>query len=529
MSSFLHLHRWQIQTEPKTLFQNLNRQLRVAFQSTPLYSLSLMSKTPKNLKIIPNDPWPGQPYIGRKILEGTFILGNDVAMTQELWYPKHLSKVAISDLHSFDWLRDLRAIGDNTSRRTARQLILNWIERNQNWRSLAWKPELIGLRLSNWLGLYDFFAASADEPFRTQFFKSLMRQTRHLARCWQQLPTATHKLFAAHGLIMALIALDHETNRLPRILQKVDQLIQQQIFPDGGHCSRSPYLQLIVLRLLIDLRTLLRQFHTPISETLQQTISKMAPLVRLFRHSDGHLACFGPYHSSSSNFIDMVLSLADVRGRPPLKAIHTGYERCTSKSGMILINTRPSVCRRPIDTVEPGLGIFNFEWSSTKQRIITYGDCVVQSVKGKLFSVLDDSSNGISTHQTQHPQASVFEGTYQHLDQDGYLSFEQTLFLNNDRFDFRGETKIKVSEPSMVALRFVFHPSLLLYRINNKRLMVESPHGPRWLFIVSGHTELHFEKINDGSEGTILMLLCHDQQSNQEGETVLKWVFSQIE
>ena len=40
-------------------------------------------------------------------------------------------------------------------------------------------------------------------------------------------------------------------------------------------------------------------------------------------------------------------------------------------SGMILINTRPSVCKSPSPELEPGIGLFNFEWSSTEQRIIT--------------------------------------------------------------------------------------------------------------------------------------------------------------
>ncbi|WP_052046147.1 heparinase II/III family protein [Candidatus Paracaedibacter symbiosus] len=526
MSSFLHLKRWKIYPEPSSLFQNLNRRLRFVTQKTPLYHLALMGKAPQRLTTIPTDPWPGQTHLGRKILEGTFILGQEVTTIQQLWYPHGLSGEALSDLHSFDYLRDLRAIGDNSSRRMARQLILHWIERNQHWRTLAWRPELIGLRLSNWLGLYDFFAASADEGFRSQFFKSLMRQTRHLARTWEYAPTATHKLFALHGLMMALASLNHETQRLPKLIQKLENLIQQQILPDGGHYSRSPYLQLMVLRLLIDLRSLLRQIQQPIPESLQQIISKMAPLVRLFRHSDGHLACFGPYHSGNSNLIDMVLSLADVRGRPPIRADHTGYERCTSKSGMILINTLPSLCKTPGEGLEPGMGLFNFEWSSTKQRIITYGDCVAQTFSGEILSAIADPGQQISTHQTHHSQGIVFEGSYQHLHKNEYFGFEQTLFLNNDSFDFRGETSIRTSQACLIALRFVFHPSLTLHRINTKRIMVQSPHGPRWLLIASGHSDLQLEQLTDESESSILMLLGQVQGNDQ---MTIRWVFSQME
>lgn len=526
MSSFVHLHRWQVPVEPLSLWQKLNRHLRVSTQKTPFYHLALMGKAPQHMVIIPTDPWPGQTQLGRKLLDGTFILEQEVTKVQHLWYPPGLSRQALCDLHSFEWLRDLRSIGDNSSRRMARQLISNWIERNQNWRSIAWRPELIGLRLSNWLGLYDFFAASADEGFRTQFFKSLLRQTRHLFKNWEDATTATHKLFALHGLMMALISLDHETHRLPKLIQKLETLVQSQILPDGGHYSRSPYLQLTVLRLLIDLRSLFRQIHQPIPESLQQIISKMAPLVRLFRHSDGHLACFGPYHSGNSNLIDMVLSLADVRGRPPIRADHTGYERCTSKSGMILINTRPSACKVPSPTLEAGIGLFNFEWSSTEQRIITYGDCVLQTDTGETLSAIEDPSHQTSTHQTHHAQGVVFEGNYQHLHQNKYLGFEQTLFLNNDSFDFRGEVQLRSSQACVVALRFVFHPSLTLHRVNAKRIMVQSPHGLQWLLTASGHSDLQFEKIADESESFILLLLS-DIQANEQ--MTARWVFSQME
>lgn len=526
MSSFLHLKRWQIQSSPVTLWQRLPRYWRYIIRKTPFYHLSLMGKSPQRLATIPTDPWPGQTHLGRKILDGKFILGDEITSIQDLWHPSDLSHEGLCDLHSFNYLRDLRAIGDNSSRRMARQLISHWIEQNQNWRGLSWQPALLGLRLGNWLGLYDFFAASADEGFRTHFFKSLMRQARHLIRTWEDAPTPIHKLFALYGLLTALVSLNYEIQRLPKLSQKLVDLVREQVLPDGGHYSRSPYLQLMVLRLLIDLRSLLRQTQQPIPEALQQIISKMAPLVRLFRHSDGHLACFGPYYSGNSNLIDMILSLADVRGRPPIRAEHSGYERCTSKSGMILINTLPSLCKTPGDHLEAGVGLFNFEWSSTKQRIITYGDCVIQTLSGELLSVHVTPAQEISTHQNHHAQGVLFEGTYQHLRQDRHFALDQTLFLNNDRFDFRGETSVRVSETSFIALRFVFHPSLTLHRVNAKRIMVQSPHGPRWLLIASGHSDLQFEQMTDESESLILMLLGQVQANNC---ATIRWVFSQMD
>jgi uncharacterized heparinase superfamily protein len=98
--------------------------------------------------------------------------------------------------------------------------------------------------------------------------------------------------------------------------------------------------------------------------------------------------------------------------------------------------------------------------------------------------------------------------------------------LNSGSFDFRGESQFRSSEACLVALRFVFHPSLTLHRINAKRLMVQSPHGLRWLLTASGHSDLQFEKMSDESEGFILLLLSEIYENAQ---TTVRWGFSQME
>lgn len=505
MSAYLHLQQWPVERERSSVFQSMNRKIRLVWQKNPLYSLSLRGKGTQNLKLIPSDSWPGSISEGRQIIEGKFVLGSESTLIQHLWYPKHLSNSALAELHSFEWLRNLRAHGENIARRSARQLILNWIDRNQSWQTLAWRPDIVGNRLSNWIGLYDFFCASADDTFRYQFFKSLHRQARHLSRCWMDAPSPAQKLYALHGLIYAIICLNHEQHRLPGLLKHLDKLVTRQILPDGGHCSRSPILQLMVLRLLIDLKALLRQAGLSLPPSIHKAIQTMAPLVRLFRHTDGGMACFGPYQKISPNLVDMVLTLSDVRGKPPQQANEMGYERATAKSGLILFNKTPTLLRSPCNNIEEGTGIFNFEWSSSKHRIITYADLILQSERGLYAQAVKSTHGHLQVHNKAHIEGGLIEGEYQSHHPNWNFTQTRTLYLNNKELDFRGEEVVASHLPAMFALRFVFHPEMRVTH-HGKKIYVDMPNAQRWVF-VSNCRDMHIEQLDTSYPAQMLLVM----------------------
>ncbi len=561
-----------------TLMSRLSQKARLTWHQNPLYGLSLSTQGERDLFLAPSDSWPGSLLEGQRLLEGKFVLGSETALENTLWFPQHLSKSALADLHSFEWLRNLRTLGDNASRRIGRQLILSWIDHNQNWRSIAWRPDIIGHRVSTWLGLYDFFCASADDFFRHQFFKSLYRQTRHLSRSWHDAPSAPQRLYALHGLIHALICLNHETNLLPGLFIALEGSIEAQILDDGGHISRSPLIQLMVLRMLLDLRSLLKNIksgatsrdfegrhgeflkksilkkggHTSAEFSkvekkgdlggekesiaslmilLQKTITKMTPLVRLFRHGDGSLACFGSYHPINPNLVDMILSLADVKGRPPVSANHMGYERCTNKSGLLLMNLKPSPLRSPHSMVEQGTGIFNFEWSSPQRRIITFSDIVIQTdpynqgaCLGGEFAQATQSKHGYFSFQHKlHSEGALLETEYQSHHPAWNFSQFRSLFMSNHVCDFRGEDILTSHLPAIYALRFVLHPDLRVTQ-SDRRIYIDSPNGQRWTCLYNS-PEVHIQSLESSYPAQMILMFG---QINPNQPCKVRWAFREI-
>lgn len=525
MNTYLHLQTIPKENHELSLVQKLSphrvkRQLKVIWQKTPLYALNLSGKGPRDIALVPMDSWPGSHSQGRKLLDGTIVLGGESVFLKELWFPEHLSKAALCDLHSFEWLRNLRTLGDNASRRMARQLILNWIDANQNWGALSWRVDIMGHRLSNWIGLYDFFCASADDIFRHKFFKSLYRQARHLSLNWQDIPSSSQRLYALHGLIHVIICLNTNLYRLPGLLEQLDKLIEQQILEDGGHKSRSPNVQLIVLRILIDLRSLLRQSNHEISPLLQKTIMKMAPIVRLFRHGDGSLSCFGPYNPLNPSLVDMVLSIADVRGRPPFSAAHMGYERCNNKTGLLLINSRPSLIRSPSHFSEKGTGIFNFEWSTARHPLVTYSDVVFQSETGRQACATETKHDHLAFNHQIYPEGSFLEAEYQNHQPSWNFSQHRKFFLSNKALDFRGEDILTSHIPCFFAIRFVFHSDIKLIR-HGRQIIIECPKGQRWTLLTSS-TNTQIDTLETSHTAQMLVLLGELQPNKPKK---IRWAF----
>ena len=76
--------------------------------------------------------------------------------------------------------------GGDAARRQARILVGSWIDRHDSWDALIWRPDVLGLRIANWLGTHDFFCASADDRFRARIFASLSRvRIRNNSSQWQ--------------------------------------------------------------------------------------------------------------------------------------------------------------------------------------------------------------------------------------------------------------------------------------------------------------------------------------------------------
>ena len=203
--------------------------------------LAGMVRVPFRLRVIPPDPWPGDTQRGRDMVAGIFrFAGKTIEKEHLSWEPENAHSEWISELHGFEWLRDLRSVGGEKARRMAREMVSFWLSRYPKFDEITWRADIIGARLTSWISFHDFFCASADDAFRKNYFSSLISQARYLSHALPGNLTGLPLMRALRGLAYTGLALEGGEARLERAFKVILQQIGEQILPDGAHISRSP-------------------------------------------------------------------------------------------------------------------------------------------------------------------------------------------------------------------------------------------------------------------------------------------------
>lgn len=532
----------------------LTDQAKAMAFATPLYNLTLMGGSPDDLHVIPTDPWPGQSDIGQDLLAGRYMFaGQVVEMNHVNWEPQNISTDWLAEFHRFGWLRDLKAVTTNASRLKARQMISSWIDHYDRWHEVIWRPDVLGARLSNWIGAFSFYGLSADEEFQAKVRQSISRQTRHLARVIKDGKVDPLQSFAAlKGLIYAMIAIGSPKKNLAHPFKLVIEQIDKQILPDGGHISRSPLVLSQVLTILIDLRAILNMAKLPVPEDIQHAIDKMVPALRFFRYADGSVGNFNGGYEGNASLMDCILNLSGARGKPLKNLSHSGYSRLRQGRAMLMVDTGTAVDLGNSRSVHAAPLAFEFAFG--RERVIV--NCGAVSEFGEwheaLRSTAAHSTVVIDEHSACHLNEEGRFGGLPHVtsdlyeeddccliegQHDGYLprygvKHSRRLLLKDSGNVLIGEDTLRGGGSNApFALRFHLHPTSQASLVQNgEEILIQTKSRAGWRFRYQGAGKLSLqESVYIGRRQQIRRAQQIVIEGNTNGdETCLKWGLSRI-
>ncbi len=483
--------------------------LREVYYRTSFYRWTLGTQAVDAVRLTYPENWPADEPAADAILEGAFLLGGRRLPVERVPWTAVLSGTRAEVLHGFAWLADLKASGTAEARERARELVGGWIELNPHWSTPAWRPDVLGRRLTAWLAASDFVLAGADEGFQQRFLQSASVQARHLVRTASQRSGDAGAIAACAGRIAAALCMG--IGSIDQALELLAREIDRQVLADGGHVQRSPSVHLAVLRDLLGVRAALQVAQAEIPLVLQGAIERMAPMLRAYRLGDGSLALFNGSKEEDHRLVGAVLAKAGIKKKAPTSAPHTGFERLTAGRTVIVVDTGP-----PPPAGSDRLahaGTLAFEMNAGRNRVVVNcgafaGDdprwtgAMRSTNAHSTLSVNDESSlefraDGRLRQRSRHVTALRREAegaTWLEASHDGYdrgfgLIHKRRLYLDASGDDIRGEDELEGRGGSFFRVRFHLHPQVQASLIQDgTAVLLKPPTGRGWRFLAVGGT-----------------------------------------
>ena len=488
------------------------------------YGRTLRGRRPQALTMIPEENWPGRSDRGAGLVDGRFRFLNHTVSAEDLAAGRSDTGPSWqAEYHSFDWLRDMRAVGTEAARVQARTYMSEWMVANQKWHPVSWRPDVLARRVCNWLTHAEFVSAGADGDFAEKFLDNIARQIRHLRRAGRFVPNGVDRMLVTKSLIYAALCLPNSIRFVPRQIKAVTRMSERQVLPDGGHLERNPASQMQALRHLIDIRSVLGTSSIEIPEALQRAIDRAAPMLRFYRHGDGGFALFQRQHRKRT--------LADRccahQGRGPRQAAD------------LSASYRVRAYRREPDAGDCGwrqsvtgrtgahAGTLSFEMSVGKQRVIVncgayagrdatwrlaqrataaHSTLVVEDRNSA--EIREDGTIGATGVTVTSERLEADGNTWIDMSHDGYLAshdvvHRRRIYINASGSDIRGEDTLDGSGDHKFSIRFHLHPSVKASLVQDgTSVLLRLPDKSGWRMRCSGGIASLQESIylGDGQE-----------------------------
>lgn len=545
------LRRKKVHSVSRKLGNPIAKAMNKAKHSSFYHDLSLRGKHPLRLLGTPNDIWSGSVMAGTQIVRGKMVAAGHVLKNPDnsedlwpkgtIWTADHLSEKWLEHLHSFAWLRDLnQAVDSDVAQMRAEELVEKWIDYNTQWGEISWRPDIVGIRIINWLVYAPLIMNTDDVVYRGRVLDILARSARHLYKVSSDLPEGPDGLYTILGLVFSGLYIPFGEEWLKEGLNLIKFSLGKEVLFDGGLRSRNPHDVLHLFMMMYLLRDSLKDRSVKVPPELDLALKRMSSNLRSIIHMDGKLSLFnGSYIQTHEDIYSSLLKVKDDN---------------ISKSGLINDMEQSGFCRISngntliIQDVGPPSelelsrachsGALSFEMSRGKERVVV--NC------GSAAYISEDLGHGLyamsrstAAHSTliinDHNSSEVSEDgligrgitetTSQRFSEnnhilidtshDGYVDqfgfiHKRLIYLNDTGQDVRGEDileqaddKANVSDEKF-DIRFHLHPNVSVLMDEDENIFrLILMNGEKWSFRYRGAKGVVEDSLYFGEAGKI--------------------------
>ena len=463
------------------------------------------------------DPWPGDAARAEILIqnEADLMAALDPEPKDPGLAHDHVRRARAQ---SFAWLRDLRSLGGDAARRTARRAVTAWIETNSRSDAVAWRPDVVGQRLAAWMGAYEFFAASAGPGFRLELMEQTASQVAWLRRRINLAPPGPGRFAALAGLAAGAAAIGEAEAFFPTMEAALQRAIRDEIGPDGALLGASPLAQLDALMRLLDLRAAAAAVGRLPPEASADAASAMAAPLAALRFGDGGLAVFDGGEGEPWT-IDLALAASGWRGRAPFVLASAGYARALAGRAVLLGGGAPGA----IEFAHAQDRLFVSVGASADAPQSRFSEPNVSPFSAPMFaaagrSVVEpiareaDGGATLLTQQWRWPKADT--------------DWRRRVYLAADGADLRGEDVGRGPPGRIVDVVFHLHPSADAIQLDDGGVLVRAGSGQGWRFRADAPVTLAAEPYR-GRPGQpkAALRIQTPVEADANGRLGLRWAF----
>lgn len=524
--------------------------------------------------------YSGDAKIGDTFLSGSFEFAGqhlDIGRQGDPWTLPAPSERFAFWLHSFSWLPNLASSRDKSAAVRARFLVDRWIEVYGQWNPYAWDNDLIANRLFAWLSVWNSHLALDNlSDLAERRRHNVVRQMKRLRGTYKRTPSGLPRLKAAAVLALGGAYMqDKADGFLDRGLDYVNDEVEAQILPDGGHISRSPEQTLEALHILTVLDNALKAREMAGSKILHRAIERLRHAIPFFRASDGGLVCFNGGSEGDQSLLRNLIDKDKFKSKPFVFCPYSGYQRIEQDGTVVVIDTG-NVPPRPHD-LDAHLGALSFEISSSAGRLFV--NCgwsgeqpmkwreIMRSTAAHSTLTINDRSAGeilndgftanilgkaisSGTNDTKAARKDQPTGVWLETSHNGYLAgtglaHRRKLYVKNDGQDIRGEDGLLVPlghsplsrDQRPFDIRFHLHPAVraTLAQDLQSALLIQPGHVG-WRFRTDGGPMRIEESVylgkGDQPVRTQQIVISGNAYSDSDGETNsnrVRWSLRRLE
>jgi len=475
------------------------RQLATTVFRTNFYQASLKRGGELAIAWTPPTVVAGSAIKANEMFQGRYTLdGHTVASAAEApWRMSDLGATWIMRCHEFGWLADFAAADGPTARRQTRELIRRWIVDFARWSPLAWRPDVLGIRLVSWLAQADFLLADAEPDFAETFLRLIGEQYRHLGHAQGLADTATNRSIARASYLTASLALGR---RLATFERHLDRLIAEVTPVADGRSTLSPSDMLRTLTALVMTRDASRDSAKPPAPGLDEVIDRLGAGLRLLTHGDGSLAVF---HGGREEDPESVASVV-ARVSKTTPASMPGFATLTQGRLRVIAETAGQL-QEGIDEFASALAI---EVSIGKERLFV--NCggpdgaegawrtAARATAAHTALIIDDRNQNYSAVTNSQPavlRGEESDNAWLEIATNGYgnafgVRTTRRFHIAKDGHELVGEERIHPlgsappdDSPTALCARYHLHPKVSASPLGDGRqILLRLGNGTGWVF-----------------------------------------------